>query len=58
MKKIGLIKLAGILFITFGITDLNFENFNIDANYKAYASIIIGLTISVISFLMPQKLKD
>ncbi|WP_158524879.1 hypothetical protein [Mesonia sp. K7] len=58
MKKIGLIKLAGILLMTFGITDLNFENLNIDANYKAYASIISGLIIAIISFFMPEKLKD
>lgn len=58
MKKIGLIKLAGILFLTFGITDLNFENLNIDTNLKAYMAILIGLIITIISFLMPQKLKD
>jgi len=58
MKKIGLIKLAGILFLTFGITDLNFDNLTIDANYKAYAAILVGLIISVLSFVMPQKLKD
>ena len=58
MKKIGIIKLAGILFLTFGITDLNFENLNLVENYKAYASIIIGIIISIISFIMPEKLKD
>ncbi|WP_161804997.1 hypothetical protein [Lacinutrix mariniflava] len=58
MKKIGLIKLAGILLMTFGITDLDFENLNIDVNYKAYASIVIGLIIAIISFFMPEKLKD
>ena len=58
MKKIGLIKLLAILFLTFGITALNFENLNIDVNYKAYASIIVGLIIAIISFFMPEKLKD
>lgn len=58
MKKIGLIKFAGILLITFGITDLNFENFNLDENYKAYAALLIGIVITLVSFFMPDKLKD
>ena len=58
MKKIHLIKLTGLLLITFGITDLNFENLADGSNYKAYAATIIGVVIIVISFLMPQKLKD
>ena len=58
MKKIGPLKLFGILFIAFGITYLNFDNLNFDANYKAYISLIIGLIISVISFTRPQKLKN
>ena len=58
MKKISLIKLAGILLVTFGITDLDFDNLLISTNYKAYISMIIGLIIVIISFFMPQKLKD
>ncbi|MDH7911157.1 hypothetical protein [Winogradskyella sp. SYSU M77433] len=58
MKKISLIKLAGILLLTFGITDLDFDNLLISTNYKAYISMIIGLIIVIISFFMPQKLKD
>jgi hypothetical protein len=44
MKKIGIIKLLGVLFLTFGITDLNFENFNFDINIKAYAATFKFLT--------------
>jgi hypothetical protein len=58
MKKIEIIKLAGILFLTFGITDLNLDNLSIDLNYKAYLAILIGLIISIFSFFMPEKLKD
>jgi hypothetical protein len=58
MKKIEIIKLAGILFLTFGITDLNLDNLSIDLNYKAYLAILIGLIISIFSFFMPEKFKD
>ena len=58
MKKIGIIKFMGVLFLTFGITDLNFENFNFDVNVKAYAAIIIGIIITILSFFTPEKLKD
>jgi hypothetical protein len=58
MKKIGIIKLLGVLFLTFGITDLNFENLNFDVNFKAYAAIIIGIIITILSFFTPEKLKD
>ncbi len=58
MKKIGLLRLLAILLIAFGITYLNFDNLNFDANYKAYASLIIGLIIAIISFLKPRKSKN
>ncbi len=58
MKTIGIIKLAGVLFMTFGITDLNFEDLNFDVNVKAYAAIIIGIIITILSFFTPEKLKD
>ena len=57
MKKIGILKVLGIVLITFGIIYLNFDNLNFDLNYKAYASLIIGLIISIFSFLKPQKSK-
>ncbi len=58
MKKIGLIKLTGILFLAFGITDLNFDDLAVEQNYKAYAAILVGLIISIVSFLLPDRLKD
>lgn len=58
MKKIEIIKLMGILFLTFGITDLNFENLNFDVNIKAYAAIITGIIVTILSFFTPEKLKD
>ena len=44
--------------MTFGITDLNFEDLNFDVNVKAYAAIIIGIIITILSFFTPEKLKD
>ncbi|QNM84570.1 hypothetical protein H9W90_10215 [Polaribacter pectinis] len=58
MKKIGIIKFMGILILTLGITDLNFENLNFDVNVKAFAAIIIGIIITILSFLATKKLKD
>lgn len=55
MKKIGILRVLGILLITFGIVYLDFDNLNFDLNYKAYAALIIGLIISVFSYLKPQK---
>ncbi len=58
MKKLGLIKLAGLLFIVFGITDLNLDDMSLMLNLKAYAAIGIGALFTIISFAKPNSLKD
>ncbi|MDT0293841.1 hypothetical protein ACFQ3R_10665 [Mesonia ostreae] len=55
MKKIGILRMLAILLITFGIVYLDFDNLDLDVNYKAYAALITGLIVSMFSFLTPQN---
>jgi hypothetical protein len=57
MKKIKLLQMLGILLITFGITFLNFEDFSFKANIRAYASIILGIIMTLVEFYQAYKLK-
>ncbi len=45
MKNIGLPRLASLLMLTFGITFLNFEDLSVEANWKAYTLILLGVTV-------------
>lgn len=47
MKKIKTLDLVAILFLTFGITYLDFDNPSFQENTKAYIQIIIGAVLII-----------
>lgn len=51
MKKGRLLLFTSILFLTFGITDLDFDNLNFSDNYKAYIFIILGGFLIALNFI-------
>ena len=46
-NNIDLIGFSAIIFLTFGITYLDFDNLNFKNNYKAYAQLIIGILLLI-----------
>lgn len=48
-KQIKNISLLSLLLLTFGITDLNFENLNFDENTKAYICLSLGILLAFIA---------
>ena len=53
MKKIKIISLIAIVFLTIGITYLDFENLSVFNNYKAYILILLGIFTLGFSFFKP-----
>ncbi|HIB37533.1 hypothetical protein [Mesonia sp.] len=53
MKKVKIISLIAIVFLTIGITYLDFENLSFYKNYKAYILIILGICTLGFSFFKP-----
>ncbi|WP_107038595.1 hypothetical protein [Brumimicrobium mesophilum] len=47
MKKLKTIDFIAILFLTFGITYLDFDNLTFEDNIKAYIQIIIGAIMMI-----------
>ncbi|EPR72035.1 hypothetical protein ADIWIN_2874 [Winogradskyella psychrotolerans RS-3] len=44
-NSLGFFGFIAIIFLTFGITYLDFDNLNFGYNYKAYAMLIIGILL-------------
>ena len=47
MKKLKTLDFIAILFLTFGITYLDFDNLSFEDNVKAYIQIIIGAILII-----------
>lgn len=54
-NKLGILQLSAILFLTFGITYIDFENLGFENNYKAYAQLGIGILLLYMSFIARKK---
>lgn len=55
IKKLGLLRLLGLLLISFGITQLDFNNPALSLNYKAYSALVVGAIFVIASFISKQK---
>lgn len=53
MKKVKIISLIAIVFLTIGITYLDFQDLGLYKNYKAYILIFLGISTLVFSFFKP-----
>lgn len=47
MKKLKTLDFVAILFLTFGITYLDFDNLTLEDNIKAYIQIFIGAVLMI-----------
>lgn len=56
-KLLNTLSFLAALFLTFGITSLNFEDLRFDENVKGYAATIIGL-ILLIAFFIRKRRED
>ncbi|WP_179338221.1 hypothetical protein [Winogradskyella ludwigii] len=54
-NNLGLVGFIAVIFLTFGITYLDFDNLNFGDNYKAYAMLIIGIILFIIMFYKSKK---
>ncbi|WP_233357650.1 hypothetical protein [Haloflavibacter putidus] len=57
MKSDKPIAFFGILFLAFGITYLDFDNFSVENNYKAYSAVLLGGILCIISLRNKLKAK-
>ncbi|HEY9115770.1 MAG TPA: hypothetical protein VIN10_13810 [Bacteroidales bacterium] len=53
-KIISTISLLAVLFMTFGITFLDFDNLSIENNVRPYLMLVLGL-VSILYFLYVRK---
>jgi hypothetical protein len=54
-KNIDLVGFSAIIFLTFGITYLDFDNLNFKDNYKAYVQLIIGILLFILTLYKKKK---
>ncbi|MBU2928531.1 hypothetical protein [Winogradskyella psychrotolerans] len=54
-NNLGFVGFIAIIFLTFGITYLDFDNLNFEDNYKAYVMLIVGILLFSFVFYGRKK---
>ncbi|MBL4710242.1 MAG: hypothetical protein JKY48_17560 [Flavobacteriales bacterium] len=54
-KKVNILSFFAAMFLTFGITSLNFDDLQFDENIKGYFATIIGLVLAIAFFILKSR---